>query len=214
MKKWIVLIVAIMICFCLAGYFLINKNDDYCFWPEAIKSKTVLMNKFFGIQLTIPKGWYLISLNENNFNKGGVDTKEELSLHAYYDSNQNGTHVDLAVLYNVKEEASLNHVEVDVFAEKLNMTFNEYLQSIVDYAVSKVGGYPDEFLKESSALIKGISYRTLHFQSAREEDRYLTDYYICERQGYYLCMRFVYWAENTDAEKEITSYMNENVTWH
>lgn len=237
MKKWIALIVAVALCLCLAGYFLINRNDDYDFMdlipqgPTALKANAIFMSEFFGIQVIAPQGWCVVNLNSNNFkciwsskkgkypykfflNDSSINAGEESNLDVYYDLNLDSSYVDIAIFYNMEDSVSPGHIEVDIFAEKLNLTFDEYLQSVVEYAENGLDSYPDEFLKESLAVINEVSYRTLHLQSVREEDRYLTDYYICEKQGYYFCMRFVYWIENSDAKSEIISYINENLLWH
>ena len=168
---------------------------------------TVYHNSFLDFSYTVPRGWWLYNLNENNFNADPEETRDRVNLDFSYgeDAGMKYSYLGLIFFANLQFSNRDNHLGFSINAESLEgvETLGEYMNYFERYMLE-----PDEneyeLLESDRVLINGLSYERRIFEVIREVDnyRYLT-FTRSAAQGYYLTIKVSYWPENPGAEEEI-----------
>jgi hypothetical protein len=167
-------------------------------------------NGYLGFSYTVPKGWWLYNINENNFSKDPDDTTDPGTLDINYgtDLGKDYNFVELISFANLQFSKKDSHLGFVISAEALDgvRTLAGYMDYYESYMLE-----PDEDntyeLRESNQIeIKGLQYERRIFEVIRETRNY--NYITLTRalrDGYYLTISVSYWPDNKNAEANIIS---------
>jgi hypothetical protein len=166
----------------------------------------VYHNSFLDFSYTVPRGWWLYSLNGDNFSADPEETQDRVNLDFRYgeDRGMKYSYLGLISFANLQYSPRDNHLGFDISAESLEGIENleDYMNYFEAYMLE-----PDEneyeLLESDRAQINGLSYERRVFEVIRDGGnyRYLT-FTRPAANGCYLTIKVSYWPQNTGAEEE------------
>jgi hypothetical protein len=181
-------------------------EEDYAYEENALKveADTVYHNGYLGFSYTLPRGWWLYTLNADNFSEDPGDTSDPDIMDISY--GEDSSSLDLISFANLQFSTQDNHLGFNINAESIEgvRTIEAYMEAFEEYMLEPVKD-TEYFLLDSDRLdIKGVSYEKRIFKVDREE----ADFNILTltrpvKQGYYLTIMVNYWPLNKNAEQAV-----------
>ena len=177
--------------------------EGYEYENDAAKvtEDTTYYNEYLGISYTLPAGWWLYSVREDNFTTTQGVTGDYTALDI---SRGDGySYIDLISCANLQYSTRDNHVGVDLYAESVYgiTTLEEYVSDSLDYLLEP---YEDEtytLISEDAFSYSGKDFVVCYIEVGRESEPYEMLYAFCElNEDYFLTVNLNYWPENTDID--------------
>ncbi|MDR2479805.1 MAG: hypothetical protein LBD48_10910 [Treponema sp.] len=177
------------------------------------EADTVYYNSFLELSYTVPKGWWLYRLHQDNFSPDRDETADIDSLDISYgeDAGERYSYIGLISFANLQLSTRDNHLGFLVSAETLEGITS--LAGYMDY-YERYMLQPDDseyrLLDSGRVEINGLPYERRIFEVVRQADNY--NYITLTRaapNGYYLTFRISYWPENRNAEAIILKALSK-----
>jgi hypothetical protein len=189
-----------------------NENDME---SGAVKygADTVYHNAFLDFSYTVPKGWWLYSLDADNFSADPEETADIGSLGVSYgeDAGMDYRFIDLISFANLQFSTRDNHLGFDISAEALDGigSMAEYMEYYESFMLE-----PDKnkyaLLDSGQVNINGLPWERRVFEVIQDGDNFC--YLTLTRaagNGYCLTIRVSYWPENKTAEEVILAALSK-----
>ncbi len=179
-----------------------------------MKADVEYTNSYLDFSFTVPKGWWLYDVNENNFSANSALTEDVSVLDISYgeDAGYEYSFIDLVSFANLQDSWMDNHIGIDISAETLDgvNSIEGYMEYYEAYILE-----PDENTYElrnrGQMKINGLQYETRIIEVIREElNNYM--YFTFTRpvsNNYYVTIMTSYWLDNRNAEKIITDCLSK-----
>jgi hypothetical protein len=170
-------------------------------------------NSYLDFSYTVPKGWWLYRLYEDNFSEDPGETANEETLDINYgtDAGKDYSFIGMISFANLQLSTRDNHLGFYLSAETLDdiNTLPAYMEYLETYMLE-----PDhntyELLDSGGTSINGVQYERRVFEVIREEDNYhFLTFSRPVKNGYYLTIKVSYWPENKNAESQIISALSK-----
>jgi hypothetical protein len=192
-----------------------DSSDDYDFEDSALQFEvdTEYTNTYLGFSYTIPKGYWLYSVNENNFAEDASLTESPDTFDVGYgeDAGYEYSYIDLVSFANLQDSTRDNHIGIDISAEALDGvdSIDSYMEYYEAYLLE-----PDEntykLIDSAQMEINGEQYEARYIEVVREEDNY--NYLALTRKvdnNFFLTILANYWPDNRNAEKIIIESLSK-----
>ena len=169
-------------------------------------------NSYLGFSYTIPKDWWLYSLNEDNFSPDPSYTANPETLDISYgvDAGFDYSYIDLVDFANLRDSRRDNHIGYYISAETLDgiNSLEEYMEYLEAYMLQP-DEYNYELLDSSQITINGIVYEKRDYEVIREAANFIyVTYTRPVRDNYYLTIKASYWPANRNAESFIVNSLS------
>ena len=186
-----------------------SREDDS---PVRLGNEKTYFNDYLGLSYTVPRGWWLYELNEENFN----ETKGEILSHIsmdidYYDDYSRIWMINFG---NLEYSTSVNHIGItfDARSSEGISGMAAYMRYFEDYMLEPTDTEDYSLREGGRRTIGGKVFEMRDYLVSREED----DYYImtlsCEvGNGYYLNIFVDYWPENNRAKEDVIESISESI---
>jgi hypothetical protein len=163
---------------------------------------------------TAPKGWWLYSVNGNNFGEDTGDTvdPETLDINFGTDLGRDYRFIELISLANLQFSSRDSHLGFDISAEALDnvQTIDDYMDYYESYMLQPDEGASYEMLESGRTEIKGLQYERRIFEVIRDSRNYnFLTLTRALRDGYYLTISISYWPDNKNAEQNIINALTK-----
>ncbi|MDR0584652.1 MAG: hypothetical protein LBG57_09945 [Treponema sp.] len=182
---------------------------------DAVKygADTAYHNSFLGFSYTVPKGWWLYRVFQDNFSADPEETADIGVLDINYgeDAGMDFSYIGLISFANLQFSSRDNHLGFYISAETLDGigSIAEYMEYYENYMLE-----PDaneyRLLDSGRVEINGLFYERRVFEVIRKEDNY--NFFTFTREvdnGYYLSIKVTYWPENKSAEDVILKALSK-----
>jgi hypothetical protein len=175
---------------------------------------TTYVNRYLDFSYTVPKGWWLYSVNRNNFSEDPEDTVDSGTLDINFgtDLGRDYRFVELISIANLQFSSRDSHLGFDISAEALDnvQTIDDYMDYYESYILQPGEDASYEMLESGQVEIKGLRYERRIFEVIRESRNYnfLTLTRVL-RDGYYLTISISYWPDNKNAEQNIINALTK-----
>ncbi|MDR1374533.1 MAG: hypothetical protein LBJ24_06140 [Treponema sp.] len=171
---------------------------------------TSYVNGYLDFSYTVPKGWWLYSVNRNNFSEDPGDTAdpEILDINFGTDLGRDYKYIDLISVANLQFSGRDSHLGFDISAEALDnvQTIEGYMDYYESYMLQPGEGVSYEMLESDRTEIKGFPYERRIFEVIRESRNYnVLTLTRGLKDGYYLTISVSYWPDNKNAGQNIIS---------
>jgi hypothetical protein len=183
---------------------------------EAVKfgRDTTYVNGYLDFSYTVPRGWWLYSVNGNNFSEDPGDTldPEILDINFGTDLGRDYKFIDLISFANLQFSSRDSHLGFDISAEALDkvQTIDGYMDYYESYMLEPGEETSYEMLESGRTEIKGLRYERRIFEVVRESKNFhFLTLTRALRDGYYLTIRVSYWPDNKNAEQNIISALTK-----
>ena len=200
----------------IAEKFQSQSGDDSEENKEALAVRydadTGYHNSYLGFSYTVPKGWWLYRLHEDNFSEDPEETAAEEVLDISYgtDEGKDYSYVGLISFANLQYSTGDNHLGFSLSAETLDgigslPAYMEYFETFM----LEPDANTYELLDSGNVTINGVRYERRVFEVIREKDNY--HFLTLTRpvnNGYYLTIKASYWPVNKNAEKQIIGVLS------
>jgi hypothetical protein len=189
-----------------------SSDDDYAYEESAkrIEADTEYTNSYLGFSFTVPKDYWLYSVNESNFAPNLSVTENIDTFDISY--GEDYSYIDLISFANLQDSRSDNHIGFDISAELIDdvNSIDKYMEYYEAYLLE-----PDEntyeLIDSTQMEINGEQYEARYIEVIREEeDNY--NYLTLTREvdnHYYLTIMTNYWPDNRNAEKIIIDSLSK-----
>ena len=189
----------------------VNRNisdDSEDSEADAIKltKETTYYNDFLGVSYTIPKGWWLYDIREDNFSTDKSEIADSASMDLYYDEDDKTTTAYFISFGNLQDSTKQNHLGFDINAESLKGVSDtgEYMKYYEKYMLEPIEETTYTLEDTDTVTIKGKKFELRAYMVHRDEE----NYYILTlttpiKNNYFLNILANYWPENENARKEI-----------
>ena len=221
MRKVFVLVVCVLLVVFSTGCSLDEllgggTGEEYAYEGTAVKytSDTTYYNTYLGVSYTVPTGWWLYEINEDNFSEVADSTSNEGVL----DISANGDYyyMDLISCANLQYSNKDNHVGVDLSVEKVSgiATLDEYMLDYEEWMLEPLADGSAYTLVESDQdTIGGVTYEKRLFSVPQGDSPYYVSTWTCGvKEGYFLTIYVNYWPENDTAESTVKNLLETNLT--
>ncbi|MDR2021294.1 MAG: hypothetical protein LBQ14_11080 [Treponema sp.] len=183
---------------------------------EAVKfdRDTTYVNGYLGFSYTVPRGWWLYSINGNNFSEDPGETVDPgiLDINFGTDLGRDYKFIELISFANLQFSSRDSHLGFDISAEALDnvQTIDGYMDYYESYMLQPGEGVSYEMLESGQTDIKGLQYERRIFEVIRESRNYnFLTLTRALRDGYYLTISVSYWPDNKNAEQNIISALTK-----
>ena len=177
--------------------------EGYEYENEATKltSDTTYHNEYLGVSYTLPAGWWLYYLTEDNFTTERGVTGDSTLL----DINRGDgyTYLDLISCANLQFSTRDNHVGVDLYAESVDgiTELDEYVEDSLNYLLRPYEDETYNLISEDTFSYGGRDFVICYIGVERETEPYEMLYAFCALDNdYFLTINLNYWPENTDID--------------
>jgi hypothetical protein len=175
---------------------------------------TTYVNGYLGFSYAVPKGWWLYSVNRNNFSEDPEDTSdpETMDINFGTDLGRDYRFVELISLANLQFSSRDSHLGFDISAEALDdvQTIDDYMDYYESYMLQPGEGTSYAMLESDQVEIKGLRYERRIFEVIRESRNYnFLTLTRALRDGYYLTISISYWPDNKNAEQNIINALTK-----
>ena len=170
-------------------------------------------NSYLGFSYTIPKDWWLYSINEDNFDPDPSLTVNPEILDISYgtDAGMDYSYIDLIDFANLRESRRDNHIGLYISAETLEgiNSIGRYMEYLEDYMLEPdVNTY--QLLDSGRTVINGLQYEKRNYEVIRETANFIyVTYTRPVRNNYYLTIKASYWPQNKNAETLIENSLSK-----
>jgi hypothetical protein len=167
---------------------------------------TTYHNGFLDFSYTVPRGWWLYKLNEDNFGAMAEETGDLETLDLSYgeDAGMDYSYMGLISFANLQFSTRDNHLGFDISAESLEGIGN--LDAYMNYFEGFMLEPDDntyELLESGTEEINGLAYERRIFEVIREEGNFcFLTFTRPAPAGYYLTIKASYWPENQQPRPE------------
>jgi hypothetical protein len=171
----------------------------------------VYYNGAYGIQVTVPDGWFAETVNAANMTATPEESGDEskLELIPYEDS---GSEVQLIELWNREKSEDKEHASLMMYVELYDGVDEEtYLDAFKESYAGDFDGYYSTFELRDEATIGGKAFTLLKFNTKLpdSDDTYYEEYYIRQiEEGKFLIVMTTYWADNQVSQDAAASILN------
>ena len=170
-------------------------------------------NSYLGFSYTVPKGWWLYRLDEDNFSEDPEETAAEEALDINYgtDAGKDYSFISMISFANLQFSNGDNHLGFFLSAETLDgvNSLPAYMEYLEAYMLEP-DAHTYELLDSGSVSVNGLRYERRVFVVIREEDNY---HFLTltrpVKNGYYLTIKVSYWPVNKNAESQIISALSK-----
>jgi hypothetical protein len=183
-----------------------GSDEDFSFEADAVKFEDTVVyhNTYLGFSYAAPKGWWLYSLNGENFSEDAEETADPTGLDIYY--GEEGDYIDLISFANLQFSNMDNHLGFDISAETVTGIddlagymeyFEEYmLEPEEDTRYSQIGA--------SRITIGSFEYEQRIFGVYQEDNEYnILTLTRPVTGGFFLTITASYWPANKNAVQSI-----------
>lgn len=210
MKKLLCIIFTLTILCTITGCSLFQTYEDTAFQTE---TESTRYNGYLGVAVTIPKEWWIYSMNSKNLGDTVESTKEEDTLQIQ--SNEELQFIELVHMANQQYSKEDTHIGFAINAEKRS-GINSLAGYLSYYEEMMAKPYKDADpyeLKESSQKeIQGIPFEKRVYAIPNRDKPYQLTTYICEvKNQYYLSIMIDHWTDNTDAGAVIETLLEDGL---
>ena len=192
-------------------------DEDYTHEDEAEKlgADKTYYNGFLGFAYTVPAGWWIYTVNADNFAASAAANATLATLDVSFDEDYNYMYMYMAYMGNLQYSAGKSHIGVSISAEKIEdvATLEEYIDEYVEYMLEPYENRETfTLLEEDSAQINGRPFMLRVFNVEQEDRPYYCISYTCAvNGGYFLTVRADYWPENKYAPDSIRSLIEDSL---
>jgi len=194
-----------------------SQDEDY----EAIKldDDTTFYNDYLGVSYTIPKGWWLYDLSEDNFSEDKGDVSDPILMDIVFNdySDYNDSLIWLINFGNLESSTRNNHLGFTLEARSLDGTsgitnFKRYFE---DYMLEPTENEEYTLIESEQANINGKVFELTDYLVTREKDDFNIVTLICEvKNGYFFIVMVDYWPENTKAKENIIESVGKAIGFY
>jgi len=178
--------------------------------PDAVKlgSDTTFYNDYLGVSYTVPKGWWLYDIDEDNFSETKGDISDPILMGTTFDefNGQNYSLVWLINFGNLESSSRNNHLGFTLEARSLDGLggMANLKRHFEDYMLEPTEDEEYTLLGSEQVTIKGKVFELSDYLVSREKDDFNIITLICEvKNGYFFIAIVDYWPENTKAKENI-----------
>jgi len=195
-----------------------DEGYNYEASAERVKDTVTFYNGYLGISLTVPAGWWLYSIDEDNFNDSAIYTASPSLLDIYY--GEDGIYSDpyyyiyLANIGNLQYSSKSNHIGVEIYAEMIEgvETLDDYVAEYINYVLETYDSPPYTLLDTEQTILHGRVFQQSSFNADQEGRPFLASIMTCEvNDGYYLTFECSYWPENKSALESIRQFLEDGL---
>jgi hypothetical protein len=187
-----------------------ESTEENSLEDDALKfdKDTTYVNGYLGFSYTVPKGWWLYGINENNFGEDPENTVDPGTMDINFgtDLGRDYQYVKFISIANLQFSDRDNHLGFDISAEALDdvQTIDGYMDYYESYMLQPEEDTSYEMLESSQIEIKGLQYERRIFEVIRESKNYnILTLTRALRDGYYLTISASYWPDNKNAGQQI-----------
>lgn len=201
MRRLSLLLLAALLLLAQAGC---AKDDPLPEAPGEIQADVRLTNRYFGLTMTLPTGWWLYSINPKAFNN--QDTGDP----ANWDPVEGAAedyYIEMLHLGTGEDSTALTHASFLLFAE--SFPFVETLEDFANltavfYAVEDQG-YTAEFVDMRQIRHNGTDYFEVRFRSTHQEHPYVYEniYYVCKAGDLFITAYLDYWEDHEEGRDAV-----------
>ena len=183
-----------------------NQDEDY----PAVKldSDTTFYNDYLGVSYTIPRGWWLYDVDEDNFSENKGDTSDPILMGITFDefNDQHYSMIWLINFGNLENSSRNNHLGYTLEARSLDglSGMASLKRHFEEYMLEPTESEEYTLLSSEQVSINGKVFELSDYLVSREQDDFNIVTMICEvKNGYFLIAIVDYWPENTKAKEMI-----------
>ena len=191
-----------------------GEGYEYEYDATRLTEDTTYYNEYLGFSYTMPAGWWLYTLSEDNFTTTQGVTGDYTLLDIV--RGETYTYLNLISCANLQFSTRNNHVGVDLYAESVIGvdTLEGYVEDALDYILDPYEDETYDLISEDSFNYSGKEYAVLHINVNRESEPYEMLYAFCAlNDDYFLTVNLNYWPENTDVETILKDKVLANLSF-
>jgi len=176
-------------------------------------------NDFLGLSYTIPKGWWIYEISEENLSDSRGVVLDPVSMDIFYNefNDRNYSNIWLASFGNLKSSSSDNHLGFTLNAWNVDGidSMSGFVRYLEIYMLEPTEEAEYELTDSEEITINGKVFEMRDFLVKREQDDYQIMTLCCEAKNGYFFISFVdYWPENTGAKKTIIESIGKAIEFY
>ena len=178
-------------------------------------------NDYLGVSYTIPKGWWLYYLNEDNFGESKGTITDDITMDiGYGDHNDYSfSNIWLVDFGNLEKAEKDNHLGFSLDARSLK-DINDmpgYMKYFEMFMLEPAEGREYQLTSSEQISIKGKPFELRNYlvtQGDESEDFCVLTFSCQIKQGYFFNISVDYWAENTKAKQAIIDSVGKAIEFY
>jgi hypothetical protein len=183
---------------------------------EKVTKETRYYNDFLGLSYSVPKGWWLYDLNQENLSdsKGDItgDDAMDISYNDY--EGKDLSYLWLVSFGNLQADTSDNHLGFDIDARAIEgiTTMSAYMDYFEEYMLEPTEDADYTLTDSQQITINGTPFELRDYLVDREEADFQVVTYSCQiKEGYFLNISVDYWPEHTKARQVILESITKSL---
>ena len=193
-------------------------GDDW--HAEKLKKDTGYYNDFLGISYSVPKGWWLYEVNEENFGKSKGDITDDISMDIlfgqFYDYNFSS--IWLMAFGNLEKSEKDNHLGFDLDARSID-GINDmagYMKYFEAFMLEPEEDKEYKLTDSRQITVNEKKFELRDYLVTREDS---VNYHIvtltCQvKNGYFFNIKADYWTDNTRAINAVIDSVGKAVKFY
>jgi hypothetical protein len=183
---------------------------------EKVTKEIRYYDDFLGVSYSVPKGWWLYEVNQENFSdaKGDITTDDALDINYDEYDGKDFSSIWLLSFGNLQADTSDNHLGFDIDTRALEgvTTLSGYMDYFEEYMLEPTEDADYKLTDSQQITINGTPFELRDYLVDREEDDFQVVTYSCRvKEGYFLNIIVDYWPENTKARQVILDSITKSL---
>lgn len=172
---------------------------------------TTYLNEYLGFSFTVPSGWWIYSINSENFSTAAGATADAMNMD--FSESEMYSIATFISTANMQYSYKNNHISFHLSAEKVTDIDDISLymeQEYIPFMIEPYDGDPYILESQEQVTINDIAFEQVLFTVQQESREYKSLCLVTEVQnGYFLSFEISYWPENSDATNYVYSIVED-----
>jgi hypothetical protein len=183
---------------------------------EKVTKEIRYYNDFLGVSYSVPKGWWLYDLNQENLSEFKGDITDDYAMDISYDDYDGKDSSRLWILSfgNLQSDTHDNHLGFDIGAWAIEgvTSMPAYMNYFEEYMLEPEEDATYKMTDSQQITINGIPFELRDYLVDRVEDDFQIVTYSCRiKEGYFLNIIVDYWPQHTKARQVILDSITKSL---
>jgi hypothetical protein len=183
---------------------------------EKVNKEIRYYNDFLGVSYSVPKGWWLYDVNQENVSdsKGDITNDDAMAINYDEYEGKDSSFLWLLSFGNLQSDTSDNHVGFDIDARAIEgiTSMPAFMEYFEEFMLEPTEDADYKMTDSQKISIKGVPFELRDYLVDRDEDDFQVVTYSCQiKEGYFLNIIVDYWPENTKARQIILDSITKSL---